>query len=119
METRVRTIPSNAKALSVVLTDMRILIALLVTASVALADQQQFVGKHFSGAGDIEYVELLDISRRMFEPDPQYQNMSMLYEPKWNGLLEGPTWECWWIQNSYGTTYASLPFLHGPLVTFL
>ena len=43
----------------------------------------------------------------------------MLYTPNWNGLVEGPTWNMWWIQNSYGTTYAALPFLEEPFVTFL
>jgi len=37
----------------------------------------------------------------------------------WNGLVEGPTWDAWWIQNSYGTTYAILPILQEPFVTFL
>jgi len=72
---------------------------------------QRFEGRHYSGAGDAEYLELLDIAARMMEPDPEYQNLSMLYTPKWNGFVEGPTWDAWWIQNSYGTTYCALPFL--------
>jgi len=55
----------------------------------------------------------------MFEPDFELLNLSMLYEPKWNGLVEGPTWDAWWVQNSYGTTYAALPFLQEPFLTFL
>jgi len=55
----------------------------------------------------------------MFDPDPEFQNMPMLYTPEWNGLVEGPTWRGWWIQNSYGTTYCALPFLQEPLLTFL
>jgi hypothetical protein len=43
----------------------------------------------------------------------------MLYLPSWNGLVEGPTWDAWWIQNSYGPTYGVLPFLPEPFVTFL
>jgi hypothetical protein len=43
----------------------------------------------------------------------------MLYMPSWNGLVEGPTWDAWWIQNSYGPTYSVLPFLQEPFVTFL
>jgi hypothetical protein len=43
----------------------------------------------------------------------------MLYMPSWNGLVEGPTWDAWWIQNSYGPTYCVLPFLQEPFVTFL
>jgi len=80
---------------------------------------ERFVGRHFAGEGDVEYLQLLDISRRFFEPDPELQNLSMLYMPSWNGLVEGPTWDAWWIQNSYGTTYAVLPFLQEPFVTFL
>lgn len=78
-----------------------------------------FEGKHFAGRGDAGYIRLLDVSRRMLEPDPQFQNLCMLYMPAWNGLVEGPTWDAWWIQNSYGTTYAALPFLQEPFLTFL
>lgn len=83
------------------------------------ASAAEFQGKHFAGAGDVAYVEMLDTARRMFEPDPQYQNLTMLYEPRWNGLVEGPTWDAWWIQNSYGTTYAWLPFAVEPWATFI
>ncbi len=83
------------------------------------ADGFDFEGKFFSGNGDREYLQILDISRRMFAPDPEFQNMPMLYMPTWNGLVEGPTWGAWWIQNSYGTTYGALPFLEEPLLTFL
>ncbi|MBI2193361.1 MAG: hypothetical protein HYU36_15410 [Planctomycetes bacterium] len=79
----------------------------------------RFDGRHYSGQGDAEYLELLDTARRMFEPDPEFQNLSMLYTPAWNGLVEGPTWNAWWIQNSYGTTTTVLPFLAEPFLTFL
>jgi hypothetical protein len=85
----------------------------------SLAGECSFEGKHFRGRGDVEYLRLLDIARRMFEPDPEFQNMAMLYVTNWNGLVEGPTWDAWWIQNSYGTTYAALPFYQEPFVTFL
>lgn len=55
----------------------------------------------------------------MFACDPEFQNLPMLYMPAWNGLVEGPTWGAWWIQNSYGTTYCALPFLDEPYTTFL
>lgn len=83
------------------------------------ASGQRFEGRHYRGAGDVEYLELLDIAARMMEPDPEYQNLSMLYTPKWNGLVEGPTWNAWWIQNSYGTSYTALPLLREPFVRFL
>jgi len=79
----------------------------------------RFDGRFFAGQGDVEYLQLLDISRRMFEPDPEFQNMPMLYMPAWNGLVEGPTWGAWWIQNSYGPTYCALPFWQEPFLTFL
>ena len=101
---------SGARCLSLVV---------LLMFSRANAEKDSFNGKFFRGRGDVEYLRLLDISRRMFAPDPQYQNLSMLYMPSWNGLVEGPTWDAWWIQNSYGTTYAALPFLQEPFVTFL
>ncbi|NLE28717.1 MAG: hypothetical protein GX629_03485 [Phycisphaerae bacterium] len=84
-----------------------------------LQNKQRFDGKHYAGVGDVEYLNLLDIARRMFTPDPEFQNMSMLYTPWWNGFVEGPTWKAWWIQNSYGTTYSALPIYDEPYITFL
>lgn len=78
-----------------------------------------FEGKYFRGEGDTEYLQLLDIARRMFAPDPEFQNVSMLYTPAWNGFVEGPTWGAWWIQNSYGPTYCASPFYVEPYITFL
>jgi hypothetical protein len=80
---------------------------------------ERYDGKFFRGAGDVEYLRLLDTARRMFAPDPQYQSIPMFYEPRWDGFVEGPTWDAWWIQNSYGTTYCSLPFLTEPYTTFI
>src|SRR5512145_1028268 len=71
----------------------------------AFGAEARFAGKHFVGEGDVEHLRLLEISRRLLEPDPEFQNLSMLYEPKWNGLVEGPNWDAWWIQNSYGPSY--------------
>ena len=78
-----------------------------------------FVGTFYSGKGDVEYLQLLDISRRMFSPDPEFQNLPMLYKPEWNGFVEGPTWDAWWIQNSYGPSYCGMPIFEEPLATFL
>ena len=91
------------------------LILLVASPAVAAA----FEGQFYRGEGDDEYLQLLDISRRMFEPDPEFQNLPMLYLPAWNGFVEGPTWGAWWIQNSYGPTYCALPVFQEPLVTFL
>ena len=59
---------------------------------------EDFQGRHYRGRGDATVLNLLDVARRMFEPDPQYENLSMLYAPAWNGLVEGPKWNAWWIQ---------------------
>jgi hypothetical protein len=95
-----------------------VLVAAMLAAAVpAWADP--FEGRYFAGEGDAEYLQMLDLSRRMFEPDPEYQHLAMLYTPAWNGLVEGPTWGAWWIQNSYGPTYCALPFWQEPFVTFI
>lgn len=94
-------------------------LGLAVVALSSVAPVNQFEGKYFRGKGDEEYLQLLEISYRMFRPDPEFLNVPMLYAPAWNGLWEGPTWKAWWIQNSYGTTYCALPFLEEPLLTFL
>jgi hypothetical protein len=78
-----------------------------------------FAGSYYAGEGNAEHLQLLDIARRMFGADPEFQNLAMLYTPQWNGLVEGPTWGAWWVQNSYGTTYCALPFYEEPFVTFL
>ena len=80
---------------------------------------ERFEGRFYRGEGDVGYLQYLDIARRMFEPDPEFQHMPMLYTPAWNGLVEGPTWGAWWIQNSYGTTTCALPFYAEPFTTFL
>ncbi len=100
-------------------TALKTLLAVPVTGMFGAVSGKHFEGKHFRGRGDVEYLQLLDIARRMFHPDPQLQNLAMLYKPEWNGLVEGPTWEAWWIQNSYGPTYCALPFLQEPFLTFL
>lgn len=92
---------------------------LCIHVSALAAAPEPFDGRYIAGRGDAEYLQMLDISHRMLGPDAEFQNLPMLYRPEWNGLVEGPTWGAWWIQNSYGPTYAALPFLQEPLVTFL
>src|SRR3974390_268733 len=110
-----RTLPSAVNRFAV----LGLVVLLGQPAIAAGTDGSRFEGKHYRGRGDVEYLRLLETARRMFEPDPELQNLSMLYMPSWNGLVEGPTWDAWWIQNSYGTTYTILPFLREPFTTFL
>ncbi len=83
------------------------------------ADQSHFDGKYFAGEGDHEYLELLNTARQMFEPDAKRQSLPMLYQPLWNGFTLGPTWNMWWVQNTYGPSLAALPMLEEPYFTFL
>jgi len=82
-------------------------------------DTTVFEGACYGGEGDVAYLRLLDVSARVFRPDPEFQDVSMLYSPAWNGFVEGPTWGAWWIQNSYGPSYCAMPFLLEPHVSFL
>jgi hypothetical protein len=115
---------SKAKSLNCIISEKLVLLMIIVlimggfTMNKAFTSDR-FEGRNFSGKGDVEYLQMLDIAHRMFQPDPEFQNMPMLYMPSWNGLIEGPTWGAWWIQNSYGTTYCALPFYQEPFVTFL
>jgi hypothetical protein len=78
-----------------------------------------FEGTYYRGEGDVGYLRLLDVSARVLHPDPEFQDLGMLYSPAWNGFVEGPTWGAWWIQNSYGPSYCLMPFLSEPHTTFL
>lgn len=55
----------------------------------------------------------------MLYPSAELQNIGMLYNPTWNGFVEGPTWGAWWVQNSYGPTYCGLPFFTEPYCTYV
>ena len=120
MHAEIRWHPHHSLSNSIGLLLCVIMAAVIAAGPVqATSTPPQFEGRHYRGRGDAEYLQLLETARRMFEPDPEYQNLSMLYMPAWNGLVEGPTWDAWWIQNSYGTTYSILPLLQEPFVTFL
>ncbi|HOV73656.1 MAG TPA: hypothetical protein PK967_06765 [Candidatus Hydrogenedentes bacterium] len=98
---------------------MRTVLMAVMLTGIVMANAVSYEGKYFAGEGDEEYLQLLDTSYRLFYPDPEFQNISMLYNPSWNGFVEGPTWGAWWIQNSYGPTYCALPFFLEPYTTFV
>lgn len=81
--------------------------------------QATFEGKYYSGTGDVDYLRALENAYRMIRPDAEMANLSMLYHLDWNGFVEGPTWNMWWIQNSFGPTYTMLPFLDKAFRTFV
>jgi hypothetical protein len=80
-----------------------------------------FQGKFFSGVGEgdgEEWLGLLETARAQYQPNPTLQDISWLYNPTWNGFVEGPTWSAWWTQNSYGTTLSAAPWLEEPFRSF-
>ncbi len=80
----------------------------------------EYRGRYCSGTGDAQYLQMVDLSFGFFHPNFDTPSISMLYYPEWDCLIEGfPSWMAWWIQNSYGPTYCSLPFLQEPYLTFL
>jgi len=95
-----------------------IILALFV-AAVSASDSAEYRGRYCSGKGDVEYLRLLDRSFQSFHPSSGTPNISMLYYPDWDCLIEGSKWDAWWIQNSYGPTFCALPFLQEPWLTFL
>lgn len=78
-----------------------------------------FRGNYFSGRGDVEYLAQLDSAYSLLRPNAQLENLSMLYKKDWNGFVEGPTLNAWWIQNSFGPTYTMMPFMDQAYQTFV
>lgn len=76
-----------------------------------------YVGQYCEGKGDADFLRLIDESFAFFHPNPTVPNITMLYKPEWDTFTEGAGWGAWWIQNSYGFSYAATPFLeeHCPI----
>ncbi len=92
-------------------------LALTLTVSVSAltaATQNRYEGKYCEGVGDAEFLRLIDESFAFLHPNPIVPNVAMLYEPNWDTFAEGAGWGGWWIQNSYGFSYAATPFLQEP-----
>lgn len=71
-------------------------------------------GKFCAGAGDVACLKLIDESFAFLHADPRVPNLTMVYQPDWDTFCEGAGWGGWWIQNSYGFSYAATPFLQEP-----
>lgn len=74
----------------------------------------KYEGKYCSGTGDLNFLRLIDESFAFFHPNPVVPNLTMIYNADWDTFNEGAGWGAWWIQNSYGFSYASAPFLQEP-----
>ncbi len=77
-------------------------------------ESNRYDGKFCAGAGDVEFLRLIDESFAFFHPNPTVPNLTMVYKPEWDTFTEGAGWGAWWIQNSYGFSYAATPFLQEP-----
>lgn len=95
---------------------------LLAPLALLLLRVSAFSGRFYSGdgSGDAEeWLTALDDARAQWSPSPVRQDATQLYDAVWNGFVEGPTWGAWWTQNSYGPTFAALPWLPEPQRSFV
>jgi len=74
----------------------------------------KYEGKYCAGTGDLNFLRLIDESFAFFHPNPVVPNLSMIYNADWDTFTEGAGWGAWWVQNSYGFSYAATPFLQEP-----
>ena len=102
------------------------MVLLIVLLSVCLqgpkadaAEKTRYEGRFCSGTGDLDFLRLIDESWAFFHPNATVPNLTMLYRPDWDTFVEGSGWQGWWIQNSYGFSYAATPFLGEPWVSTL
>ncbi|MEI6784865.1 MAG: hypothetical protein WCQ21_28550 [Verrucomicrobiota bacterium] len=64
-------------------------LALLAATVTANSAGDAYQGQNCTGKGDREYLWLIDRSFDFFHPNPDWQNLSMLYNPDWDCLVEG------------------------------
>ena len=83
-------------------------------ASLVAAEPYRYDGRYCAGEGDTDFLRLIDESFAFLRPNPLVPNVAMLYRPDWDTFEEGANWGAWWIQNSYGFSYAATPFLQEP-----
>jgi hypothetical protein len=78
-----------------------------------------FSGPWVEGEGDVRTLELINAAFESSQPSARMACLPLLYKRDWDGFVEGPPWPCWWIQNSFGPSYALMPFLGEPYATWL
>ena len=80
-----------------------------------------FQGQWVEGNGDATTLEAIDAAFESTQPSARMVCLPLFYKRDWNGLVEGPAWASWWTQNSFGATYALLPFIGGtePYATWI
>lgn len=102
----------NDRSLSQFATCFITALAIASHLSVAFAAEDgHFVGTYVEGDGDVQTLDAFNAAFESTRPSPRMACLPLLYKRDWNGLVEGPVWPCWWIQNTFGATYAMMPFL--------
>jgi hypothetical protein len=96
-----------------------LVIALAAFSWSCAARAPRYEGVYCTGAGDAEFLRLIDESFAFFHPNPVVPNLAMVYQPDWDTFVEGAGWGGWWIQNAYGFSYAATPFLEEPWISLL
>jgi hypothetical protein len=100
-------------------TIFRSLLFLFTLLSLSADEAANYKGKWVEGTGDKRKLELIDQAFESMQVSEQMTGLAMLYKRDWDGLVEGPTWTRWWIQNSFGPSYSMMPFLGEPYATWL
>lgn len=101
------------------LTIIFLLIFNVIAQGQTLLKPESYAGQYCSGTGDVDFLRLIDESFAFFHPNPVVPNLTMVYKPEWDTFAEGAGWGAWWIQNSYGFSYAATPFLREPWISLL
>lgn len=91
----------------------------LIALAQASRKPERFNGQYCTGKGDVDFLRLIDESFAFFHPNATVPNLAMIYKPEWDTFTEGAGWGAWWIQNSYGFSYAATPFLQEPWSSIL
>jgi hypothetical protein len=90
------------------------ILSLFISCGPGSGEGSRYDGEFCMGTGDTSYLRLIDESFSFFTPNAGVPNLAMLYKPEWDTFVEGAGWNAWWIQNSYGFSYAATPFLPEP-----
>ena len=92
-------------------TAILIVAASLTTSAIGAPSPQVYSGQFISGEGDFQTLDALNAAFECARVSPRVACLPMCYKRDWSGFVEGPTWPCWWVQNSFGPSYALMPFL--------
>jgi hypothetical protein len=76
-------------------------------------------GRWIEGSGDPTTLGAVDAAFESMQSSSKMACLPLLYKRDWDGFVEGPPWPCWWIQNSFGPSYAMMPFLGEPYATWM